>query len=168
MLDQTEKSSLMASLSALGQDLMQQAHDAQGQLLSKTQHAVSISDPQVRQSVQSKLDHSVNLLAIANIMAIFEYHFPRKYWVKTYNDPKLTKQLRAFKHMQHCAIYGFTGVRATNNRVDFDRVFSASSKPNWIASLSDDELFLSNGAAAHVYQVVRTAWERAIVAVHQM
>ena len=104
MLNQTEKTALLASLSALGQGLIQQAHDAQGQLLSKTQHAVSISDPQVRQSVQSKLDHSVNLIAIANVMAIFEHHFPRRYWVKVYKDPTLTKQLRAFRHMQHCAI----------------------------------------------------------------
>lgn len=168
MLNQNEKTTLLASLNALGQDLMQQAHDAQGQLLSRTQHAVSISDPQIRQSVQFKLDHSVNLLAIANIMAIFENHFPRRYWVKVYNDPKLTKQLRAFRHMQHCAVYGFTGVRASDNRFDFDHMFTPSSKPNWIAKLSADELILNNGAAAHVFQAVRTAWERGIVAVHQM
>jgi len=90
-----EKTTLIASLSELGQELMQQAQGAQGNLLSKTRHADSISDPAIRLDVQKKLDHAVNLLAIANLMAIFEDHLPKKYWATVFRSPSLAKELRA-------------------------------------------------------------------------
>lgn len=168
MITPTEKTQLMASMNVLGQELIQQAQQAHGNLMSKTQHAVSISDPQIRQQVQDKLDHAVNLLAIANVMAIFERHLPKEYWARAYRDPTITKQLRAFRHIRFCAANGFTGLRASENKTDFDKEYLAGDLPNWISSCNQHELFVKSGAAEFVFQVIRRAWERGIVAIHSM
>ena len=150
----------------LGNKLMDLAQKAQGNLLSKTQHAVQISDPKTRLEVQESLDHAVNILGIANIMAIFEEHLPKRYWVKVLREPKITKKLRAFRHLRFCANNGFTERRAKENAKDFDAAFLNAGEVAWLAQYDADRIILRTGATQQVYQEVRLAFERAIVAVH--
>ena len=155
-------------MNAHGQELMQLSQQAHGYFVAKTRHAITISDPILRADIQAKLDHSVNLVAIANVMAVFEQSLPKKYWVRVFRDTELTKQLRAFRHIRFSAVNGLTAKRASENSTDFDKLFRPNDLPNWISVLTDSELILNDGAAEYVFRVVKTAYDRGITAVHNI
>lgn len=166
MLTTSEKQYLQRSVIDLGRDLMQQAQDAHGFFTTKTRFAVSYSDTAQRQKVQEKLDHAVALLAVANIMAIFEKHLPKKYWTKVFQDPATTKKLRAYRHVRLCAVNGFTGERAIENTKDFDKQMASDEKLLGITSFSSSELMLDETAANHAFQFIRGLYDRAVIKVH--
>ena len=168
MLSQTEKQTLKQSINDLGRELMQQAQDAHGFFTTKTRHAVSYSDLATRQDVQNKLDHAVALLAIANLMAVFEDHLPKKYWTKVLHDSAVTMRLKAYRHIRFSAISGFTGSRAKYNKSDFDKVMASSSPLRGVRSYDNCSVFLDEQAASIAFAFVNQIYSQAIVKIHHI
>lgn len=168
MLTLSEKQFLRQSVTDLGRELLQQAQDAHGFFTTKTRYAIGYSDPVARQQVQEKLDHAVALLAIANIMAIFEDRLPRKYWTKIFQEPAITVRLKAYRHIRFSAINGFIGTRASENKLDFDKTMSGNSPLRGVRSYDDESVFLDESAASFALSFLNEAYSKAVVKVHQL
>lgn len=167
-LPNSEIALLKAGLSKLGQELVGEAHHLQAYFLQKTRHAVSYPDKDYREKVQAKLDHSATVFAIANQMAAFESLFPKRFWTKILRDANVTVRLKAYRHIRFSAINGFTGNRASENRVDFDKIMSSSSPLLGVIEHDNEKFVLNLDAVHHFQPFVHKQWERAVVRVHQL
>lgn len=159
---------LRESIIDLGRELMQQAQDAHGFFTTKTRYAISYPDPAKTKDVQLKLDHAVALLAIANIMAIFEDRIPKKYWTKILNDPSTTTRLKAYRHIRFSAINGFVGTRANENTIDFNKVMAGGDPLQGVLSFDGETVFLNEQAANHAITFVTQAYQKVVVKIHQL
>lgn len=168
MLTSSDIQNLKQSIIDLGQELTQQAQDAHGFFTTKTRYAVSYQDLATRQRVQEKLDHAVAMLAIANIMAIFEKQLPKKFWTTIFQDSKITVRLKAYRHIRYSAVNGFTGSRAKEHRADFDKVMSGTNALRGIKLHTDQIILLDETAANFAFEFIRRQYERAIVKIHQI
>lgn len=168
MISEREIQNLKQSISTLGTELIQQAQDAHGFFTTKTRYAVSYSDQNMRQQVQERLDHAVNILAIANIMAIFEQYILEKYWPIIFADESIILHLKAYRHIRFSAIYGFTMQRAAENHQEFDNIMSSSDPIRGVSEYSQKALKLGETSAYYASEYVRRQYEKAIVRIHQI
>jgi len=160
-----EIANLQTGLSVLGQELIQQSQDVYGFFVTKTAYAVTYNDVNKRVEIQQKLDSAVAMFGIANLMTIFEDHFPYRYWAQILSDPKVTVRLKAYRHLRYCAINGILGKRVDIHRGDFNRIMLSDLPVRGVSSYDDDYILLSILAPNYAFSFVREQWSKATVLV---
>ncbi|MEH6504373.1 MAG: hypothetical protein V7682_10795 [Cycloclasticus sp.] len=150
-------------------ELQPLSQGAFGFFTTKTRHAVSYQDLEVRKKVQGELDHAVALLAIAHVMTIFEDSFSIEYWEEIINDTELFGKLKAYKHIRNSTVNGFTGYRSIGDDEYnyFNQVMNSNSPLKGVEIFDDKNIFLTEGAGNFAHSFITDLMNRIIVELHK-
>jgi len=153
----------------LTRELQPLSQGAFGFFTTKTRHAVSYNDPEIRKKVQDELDHAVALLAIAHVMTIFEDSLPSNYWEEIIDDPETYNILKAYKHIRNSTVNGFTGCRSKDDDEYncFNQVMNSSNPLKGVKSFNDDKIFLAESAGNYSHTFIANLMNKIIVEVHK-
>lgn len=156
---------LTPGLLALGQDVVRQNQDALAWLCSGVRNVVTYSDPEIRNTVQRRLDHSVGMLCVAQIMTDFENGFPSVYWSAILSESEI-QRLKAYRHIRACISNGISGTRVSTDYSEFDLVMVENGLRG-VVNYDKNSFVLSQDVLNDLCILVRTLVDRAIVASHQ-
>lgn len=153
----------------LTRELQPLLQGAFGYFTTKTRHAVSYNDPEIRTKVQDELDHAVALLAIAHVMTIFEDSFPSNYWEEIINDTEKYNILKAYKHIRNSTVNGFTGYRSKDDDeyICFNEVMYSNNPLKGVKSFNDEKIFLAESAGNYTHTFITDLMNKIIVEVHK-
>lgn len=139
-----------------------------GFFTTKTRHAVSYQDLEIREKVQSELDHAVSLLAIAHLMTMFEDSFPFEYWESVINDTEKYNTLKAYKHIRNSTVKGFTGYRSNDDEYDcFDQVMASDNPLKGVKHFDDKKMFLAESSGNYAHSFITELMNEIIVELHK-
>ncbi|WP_298334060.1 hypothetical protein [uncultured Erythrobacter sp.] len=98
-----------------------------GQIYSRTRNCISHADQEVREAVQSELDHTVQGLMVVHLFAIWEHHVDWNTVNELIEKPDRMR-LNAFRHIRNSAAHGVHLARAVRYSDEFEATMQ-SSKP---------------------------------------
>lgn len=148
-------------------ELQPMLQGAYGFFTTKTRHAVSYQDLEVREKVQSELDHAVSLLAIAHLMTKFEDSFPIEFWESIIDDAEEYNKLKAYKHIRTSTKNGFTGYRSEDAEFEyFNQVMGSNNPLNGIKHFDDNKIFLAESAGNYAHTFITGLMNKIIVELH--
>jgi len=160
---------LFEKVQTLASELQPLSQGAFGYFTTKTRHAISYQDIEVRNRVQEELDHAVALLAIAHVMTIFEENFPIKYWEEIISDTEDYNKLKAYKHIRNSTVNGFTGNRSKDDDEYsyFNQVMDSDNPIDGVMRFNDEKIFLTESSGNYIHTFITNLMNKIIVEIHK-
>ncbi len=162
---ESDRETLRQQLAKLGQTLGSETQSANAHLATRCRNAISYSDPDTRQRIQSDLNHAVGLFSVAHVMTVLELGFPPHCWDELLDQEDILT-LHALQHLRASAGNGLSGLRAKECHEQFDAVMASKDPIRGVKSFDNAKVRLEEQVGMYAATTLQQIVNKALVRAH--